>query len=315
MRTLSSTPEWTKEWTEEWRKWKCMFYHTQNGVMHLDGAKPGKKLYRGQPETHLPEEMVTAIRKFKKGQAPQTFHWPFFASTSELRDVAVRKFCGTEGPNRVIFEIEHDDHGIIHGLGAGLVGLSEFPTEAEVLLPPGASFRVTSGKETIDEHGPLLEVGLKFVGFHVMNQVNGAECDTLRDKLARLKKEIRSLRRRNAELEEENAELRQQSGRCERCEQVQDEVNHLMRQNRELEEENKALQDENARLRATRRPRRARSRSPSPIRAITPSPVYRYQYGGDGGGASGAEVVRQTPGAVSPDGLSRTRTLALDVVR
>ena len=283
-------------------KWKCMFYHASHGVMHLQGAKTQQLLYRGQTDLFGDE---TAIKDWDGVSTPRpTFTWAAFASTSTQRSVVEHEnFSG--GGKGVIFEIENKH---FHNLGAKLRDLSHLPDEEEVLLPAGTSFEATRKSN----EGGRTVVGLLFLGIKVVemrSEKNGgglltdekyrkykskykdkcADYDLLHqravwleDDVDRLEDEVSRLRRRNEELEEENAELRQQTGRCERCEQVQDEVNHLRRKNRELEEENAELRAEIERLSAQHSSPRRQPSSPvrprSPARALSPGGTRQTLY-------------------------------------
>jgi hypothetical protein len=136
-------------------QWKCMHYHLQNAVTHLDGARRGEDLFRGQSGLFGDE---SSIDKWDGGteNAPM-FAWPAFTSTSTTKDVA-QSFAGTK-KGGVLMKICNSH---LLSLGARLRGLSEYATEDEVLLPSGASF-IATGKMLDVESGRTV-VDLKFIG-------------------------------------------------------------------------------------------------------------------------------------------------------
>jgi len=88
--------------------------------------------------------------------------WDGFTSVSSEEAVAVQFAAAgkaNEGSSPVVFKLL----GVPSACGGNLAQLSEFPNEAEILFPPGASFAVI--KDTQEGDYRLLE--LQYQGFHL----------------------------------------------------------------------------------------------------------------------------------------------------
>lgn len=148
---------------------KSMYYHLKNAVTHLEGNLEGQRIYRGQ------SSLIYGLEDPSKYDEGKTVTWFDFKSTTTDQATAIRfaeqdKGLGTG----VLFEIVElkANLGADFVLASGGAGvsqqqqLSHFPREAEILLPPGVSFKVTSRRQD----GQREVVRLKFQGVWAVDQ-------------------------------------------------------------------------------------------------------------------------------------------------
>jgi len=121
----------------------------------LDGNQDEAELWRGQDKIYGKDVTVGA-----------NLSWESFTSVSTEESVAKSFAKGAEADQPgVLFKIT----GVSGAVGACLQTLSEFPSESEILLPPGSSFTVT--KDTQEQGYRLLE--LSFMGVHISTLQSG----------------------------------------------------------------------------------------------------------------------------------------------
>ncbi len=121
-------------------EFKCVYYHLKNAVTHMEGVHESQMLFfRGQKKFHDSAEGQDDGHSYRVNE---TVTWKGFMSISTKREEA-EKFA----KGGVLFVIKN----IQPNFGANLSGLSIFPNEDEILLPPGSSFRIT--KRSTDEDG------------------------------------------------------------------------------------------------------------------------------------------------------------------
>lgn len=183
--------------------WQSMYYHTLNGVTHLNGVDHGEVLYRGEKELNSWQKGSDFHKDYEVGNVVK---WRAFTSTTTKRAVA-EGFAGSTGALFIINDVAKN-------LGARLSDrlLSKHENESEVLLPAGVSLRVTG---TNQEEGGRYEVHLEYLQCpsDLIKGLRNSQERSIQALSERHKKDIARLRKQHEyDLEQQATELQHESG-------------------------------------------------------------------------------------------------------